>query len=85
VRSRDRGPTWRADIWTVLEHTPGLSVAEVARRSGSSFAVAWEVVQDLSLLHRAGAAEPGAAGPTTAPWGRGDESGKERGDRMTKI
>jgi hypothetical protein len=53
-RNRVRiGPTWRADIWTVLERTPGLSVAEVARRSGASFAAAWEVVQDFSLLHPA--------------------------------
>jgi len=44
------GPTWRADVWTVLERAPGLSVAEAARRAGCSFATAWQVVQDFSLL-----------------------------------
>jgi hypothetical protein len=45
------GPTWRADVWTVLERTPELSVAEVARRAACSFATAWQVVQDFKVLH----------------------------------
>lgn len=50
-RNRVRmGPTWRADIWTVLERTPDLSVAEVARRAGCSFAAAWQVARDFTLL-----------------------------------
>lgn len=50
-RNRVRmGPTWRADVWTVLERDPDLSVAEVARRAGCSFAAAWQVVQDFTLL-----------------------------------
>jgi len=50
-RNRVRmGPTWRADVWTVLERTPELSVAEAARRAGCSFAAAWQVVQDFTLL-----------------------------------
>lgn len=54
-RNRVRmGPTWRADVWTVLERDPDLSVAEAARRAGCSFAAAWQVVQDF-LLWRAGA------------------------------
>jgi len=44
------GPTWRADVWTVLEEEPGVSVAEGARRAGTSFATAWQVVQDFRLL-----------------------------------
>jgi hypothetical protein len=44
------GPTWRADVWTVLDSDPDLSVAEVARRVGTSFATAWHVVQDHRLL-----------------------------------
>ena len=44
------GPTWRADVWTVLERAPELSVAEVARRASCSFATAWQVVQDFKLL-----------------------------------
>jgi hypothetical protein len=31
------GPTWRADVWTVLELSPRLSVAELARQSSASF------------------------------------------------
>ena len=44
------GPTWRADVWTVLERAPELSVAEAARRASCSFATAWQVVQDFKLL-----------------------------------
>lgn len=43
------GPTWRADVWTVLEEEPDVSVAEAARRAGCSFAT--------------GAGLPVAAGP----------------------
>lgn len=54
-RNRVRmGPTWRADVWTVLERAPDLSVAEAARRAGCSFATAWQVVQDFALLRAAG-------------------------------
>ncbi len=45
------GPTWRADLWTVLEAEPTLSPAEAARRAGSAFTTAWQVVQDFRLLH----------------------------------
>jgi hypothetical protein len=44
------GPTWRADVWTVLERAPELSVAEVARQASCSFATAWQVVRDFKLL-----------------------------------
>ena len=44
------GPTWRADVWTVLERAPELSVAEAARRASCSFATAWQVVRDFKLL-----------------------------------
>lgn len=49
------GPSFRADIWTVLEKNPGLSVADVARRAACSFATAWQAVQDFKLLRSAGA------------------------------
>lgn len=53
-RNRVRlGPTWRADVWTVLERTPGLTVAEAARRAGCSFAAAWEAARDFGLLEEA--------------------------------
>jgi len=52
-RNRVRlGPTWRADVWTELERAPRASVAEVAKRAGCSFATAWQVVRDFSLLHQ---------------------------------
>ena len=51
-RNRVRlGPTWRADVWTVLERAPHAPVAEIAKRAGCSFATAWQVVRDFSLLH----------------------------------
>ena len=53
------GPTWRADVWTVLEDAPGVSVSEAARRAGCSFATAWQVVQDFRLLRHAPAAADG--------------------------
>jgi len=45
------GPTWRADVWTVLEKDPGLSVAEAARRASCSFATAWQTARDFRVLH----------------------------------
>jgi hypothetical protein len=44
------GPTWRADIWTLLQASPTLSVAETARRAGCAFGTAWQVVRDFRLL-----------------------------------
>jgi hypothetical protein len=55
-RNRVRmGPSFRADVWTVLERSPGLSVADVARRAACSFATAWQAVQDFRLLRAADA------------------------------
>lgn len=48
------GPTWRADVWTVLEREPQLAVAEAARRASCSFATAWQTAQDFRLLRQAG-------------------------------
>jgi len=47
------GPSFRADVWTVLEKAPGLSVADVARRASCSFATAWQAVRDFRLLRAA--------------------------------
>jgi hypothetical protein len=47
------GPSFRADVWTVLEKTPGLSVADIARSASCSFATAWQAVQDFRLLRAA--------------------------------
>jgi len=49
------GPSFRADVWTVLEKSPGLSVADVARRAACFFATAWQAVQDFRLLRAADA------------------------------
>lgn len=49
------GPSFRADVWTILEKSPELSVADVARRAACSFATAWQTVQDFKLLQAASA------------------------------
>lgn len=54
------GATWRADVWTVLEGEPHVSVAEAARRTGCAFATAWEVVQDFRLLQSALSGDEGS-------------------------
>jgi hypothetical protein len=59
------GPTWRADVWTVLEREPQLAVAEAARRASCSFATAWQAAQDFRLLRQAGDPDGG-----TRPGGR---------------
>jgi len=45
------GPSWRADVWVALEQNPNVSVSELARRVGCSFATAWQVAQDYSVLY----------------------------------
>ncbi len=45
------GPTYRADMWAALEAEPGLSAAELARRTYGSFATAWQVRRDYLLVH----------------------------------
>lgn len=55
------GPTFRADVWTVLERSPDLSVAEVARRASCSFSTAWQATQDFRLLRRAHLEAPSPA------------------------
>lgn len=49
------GPSFRADVWTVLEKSPNLSVADVARQAACSFATAWQAAQDFKLLRSAAA------------------------------
>ncbi len=48
------GPSFRADVWTALEHAPDLSIADVARKASCSFATAWQAAQDFRLLRAAG-------------------------------
>ncbi len=47
------GPSFRADVWTALEHAPDLRVADIARSASCSFATAWQVAQDYRLLCKA--------------------------------
>ncbi len=44
------GPGYRADMWAALEAEPGLSAAELARRTYGSFATAWSVKRDAALV-----------------------------------
>lgn len=66
------GPSWRADVWTVLESDPSLGAAEAARRAKCSFATAWQVVQDLRLFQASEPTNPANQGS------RGRSLGKER-------
>jgi hypothetical protein len=45
------GPSYRADMWGALQASPSLSAAELARRAYGSFATAWQVKRDWSVLH----------------------------------
>jgi len=47
------GPSYRADMWAELDRSPGLTAAELARRTNGSFATAWQVKQDWTLLQSA--------------------------------
>lgn len=44
------GPTYRADMWAALEHSPSMSAAELARSTYGSFATAWGTKRDFELL-----------------------------------
>lgn len=44
------GPSYRADAWAAYESAPDSSIADIARRSYTSFATAWQVVQDANAL-----------------------------------
>jgi hypothetical protein len=48
------GPSFRADVWTALEHGPDQSIADIARKASCSFATAWQAAQDYRLLRAAG-------------------------------
>lgn len=44
------GPSYRADMWTLLEVEPSLTPSELARRAYGSFATAWQVTRDFLCL-----------------------------------
>ena len=49
------GPSYRADMWAELERHPNSSAAELARHVYGSFATAWHVKRDWTLLRQANA------------------------------
>jgi len=46
------GASYRADCWAALEAEPGLSAAELARRTYAAFATAWQVKRDFAIAGR---------------------------------
>ncbi|MBF0367465.1 MAG: hypothetical protein HQK50_17965 [Oligoflexia bacterium] len=46
------GPSYRADMWALLEKNSELTPSEIARQSYGSFPTAWEVKRDWLLLHQ---------------------------------
>lgn len=44
------GPSYRADMWALLEAEPSITAAELGRRAYGSFATAWHVKKDYELL-----------------------------------
>ncbi len=45
------GPSYRADMWAALDHEPSLRPADLARRTYGSFATAWQVKRDWTLVN----------------------------------
>jgi hypothetical protein len=58
------GPSYRADMWAELERDPGLSAAELARRTYGSFATAWHIRRDFGLLLTSGESSDRHGGAT---------------------
>lgn len=44
------GPTYRADMWALLEAEPDITTAELARRTYGSYATAWRVRRDFEIV-----------------------------------
>ena len=47
------GPTYRADMWAVLEREPAVSAAALARATYGSFATAWQARRDFGTWRAA--------------------------------
>lgn len=71
------GPSYRADMWAVLEREPDATAAELARRTYGSFATAWGVKRDWALLHP----KAEVAKPPTPPSTPGSDRPSRRGRR----
>jgi len=46
------GPSWRADVWTLLELAPSTATATLARNVRCAFGTAWAAKRDFTLLHQ---------------------------------
>lgn len=46
------GPSYRADMWGLIERHPEFTPAEIARQSYGSFPTAWETRRDWMILHK---------------------------------
>jgi hypothetical protein len=44
------GPSYRADMWAMLDGGGEIAASELARRTFGSFATAWQVLRDWTLL-----------------------------------
>jgi hypothetical protein len=44
------GPSYRVDMWALLEADSSLTAAELGRGAYGSFATAWQVKKDFELL-----------------------------------
>lgn len=44
------GPTYRADMWALLESNPSLNASQLAKKAYGSFATAWQVIRDFRIL-----------------------------------
>lgn len=51
------GPSYRADIWALIERSPEMTPSELARRAYGSFPSAWEARRDWLILHPVDAAK----------------------------
>lgn len=50
-----QGPSYRADLWAALRRDDSLTPSELARRTYTSFAAAWEIRRDWDVVHAAAA------------------------------
>jgi hypothetical protein len=47
------GPSYRADMWAELERVGEIPASQLARKAFGSFATAWQVLRDWSILRSA--------------------------------
>lgn len=64
------GTSYRADCWAALESEPGLTTAELARRTYSAFATAWHVKRDFAIVGPLGRRSRRTAKPDSTVGGR---------------